>query len=176
MHFIFHFRLYLWGGGWGEEFFKVIHSMDLKEESRLVAESKLQKVTVGRAHWLICSSRFEFAASFIFLWGWRIVMFPGLNGWQLTSELLSKRWHQNGSGSCVSAPWCRVGCFGGNEEIIFVWEGRRLRKREREKSCENYIISNFVISCSLLRIYFPNDFTAPYNTLINLKVLFYNLA
>lgn len=51
----------------GEEFFKVIHGMDLKEESRLVAESKLQKVTVGRAHWLICSSRFEFAASFIFL-------------------------------------------------------------------------------------------------------------
>lgn len=67
MHFIFHFRLYLWGGGLGEEFFKVIHGMDLKEESRLVAESKLQKVTVGRAHWLICSSRFEFAASFIFL-------------------------------------------------------------------------------------------------------------
>lgn len=57
-----------------------------------------------------------------------------------------------------------------------MWEGRRLRKRKREKSCENYIISNFVISFSLLRIYFPNDFTTPYNTLINLKVLFYNLA
>ena len=51
-------------------------------------------------------------------------------------------------GSCCSAPWRCIGCFCGNEEIIFVWEGwelGRLRKRKREKSCENYIISNFVI-------------------------------